>query len=211
MFLRKKIGEVPRKIINAKISNAQFNTLKQRYFISKIFNGSIFGLIGVFLYLGLGFKENALTLIFAYIFMYLLQLSAVIDAKYWIIPDVITLPMLACGVFIQKYWAETGIENILTISPLFSIISILAVYSLCTISALFFYVKNPNSFGGGDVKLLSAVAGFSGAVQIGYMVVFAGVLMGVWCAAERRRSAPLAPFVFCAFLLWLAARKFAII
>jgi leader peptidase (prepilin peptidase)/N-methyltransferase len=203
MFLRGKNDN--------KVSDRRFNILKKKYFLSKLFNGALFGLIGVFLYFGMGLRENALTLTFASIFVYLLQFSAIIDAKYWIIPDVLTLPMLACGVFVQQYWAEIGIENTFVISPLFSIISILIVYYLCGVLALFFYFKNRNSLGGGDVKLLSAIAGFSGAVHLGYIVVFSCVLMGVYCAFEKRRFAPLAPFVFCAFLLWLAAKKSAMI
>ena len=66
-----------------------------------------------------------------------------------------------------------------------------------------FYFKKPFAFGGGDVKLLSAVAAFSGFTELGKILMVSFAIMFVFCRAKKVQSAPLAPFVFAAFVLWI--------
>jgi len=200
MFMRKR-----RKALD---ENKRFNYLKRQYLIYKILSGLLYGTIGITLKY---WFNDSTTLIISSIILYLLQLSAIIDGKHRIIPDVITLPLLILSLFLQIYWNQSGIDNRLIITSLYSIISVINIYGLCTITALVFYFRNQYSFGGGDVKLLSAIAAFAGAFYTAYIVVISAIFMGIFCVIKKQGQAPLAPFVFYAFLLWISLRKFAII
>jgi prepilin signal peptidase PulO-like enzyme (type II secretory pathway) len=108
------------------------------------------------------------------------------------------------GFLIAVRTQVASLETALNITPLYSIYSSIYTYILCFGIALAFYFRKPYAFGGGDVKLLSAVAAFAGFEALGKMLVASFLIMAVYSLLKKKKSAPLAPFIFASFLLWLA-------
>ena len=195
---------INRKIVKNKHHINRFNILKNRY----LFNCVIWGFVSICLCFTLRFLINGyisesypLGLLFSFIF--LLAFSANTDARFSLIPDIITFPMLMIGILIPVYTEKIGLNTALSISSLNSIYSAIGAYILCFSIALIFYFKKPFAFGGGDVKLLSAIAAFSGFEELGKILAISFAIMFVFCRAKKLKSAPLAPFVFAAFLIWI--------
>lgn len=70
------------------------------------------------------------------------------------------------------------------------------------------YRLSKGSLGGGDVKLLAALAFFLGAEFHRFLLCFlvvllAGFLGGVVVRKNVRFTVPLVPYIFAAYLLWL--------
>lgn len=187
-----------------KHNNQHYNLLKRRYFYNKI----LWGILYVFLFTTLSFlvknnisKDYPLLLLF--IFLFLLGFSSNIDARYRIIPDIITLPMLIIAILISVYTQEHNIITPLNISIINSIYSVLFIYILCFTFALMFYFKYPYSFGGGDVKLLIAIAGFTGMENLSIILILTFIFATIFYLLKKEKYLALAPLIFPAFLVWI--------
>ncbi|MDR0367038.1 MAG: prepilin peptidase [Rickettsiales bacterium] len=172
------IGDGIKYYLNKKICKQShhlnsFKSLNKRYFYSKLLYGALFAVLTSFL--------NDLHL---NLFVWLLLLAGYIDAKVWVIPDLITLPLLF-----------TGLSTTLFQSNKLAIYNAIGIYIICSALALFAHLKNNDSFGGGDVKLLAAVAALLGAEITGLVLVGAAIVAAPYCMAKKTRQVPLAPFV----------------
>jgi prepilin signal peptidase PulO-like enzyme (type II secretory pathway) len=114
--------------------------------------------------------------------------------------------MLMAGILIALKTQKLGLPTILNISPLISIYSAIGIYILCSCIALIFYFKNPFSFGGGDVKLLSAISAFSGFEELAKIIVFSALIFTAYCRVKKLKYAPLAPFIAMSFAAWIFYR-----
>lgn len=192
------------KIKEQSLHLIRFNLLKRQYFYSKILYGTLFSSIMLALEFFIKIRiSESYPLTALSIFMFLLLFSAYIDSKYWIIPDVLTLPMTLTALFISIYSQKIGINNTFIQQPFISIISSIIIYILCTIIALFFYQRAPYSFGGGDVKLLTAIAAIAGVEGTGMILIGACALALPYCKIKSSRNVPLAPFAAASFIVWI--------
>lgn len=184
----------------------KINTLKKQYFFNRILWGILYTIICITLtYLIENYIDKDYPLILLYIILFLLGFSANIDNRCRLIPDIITLPLLLIGFLIAVLSANSNSYSALTISPLDSIFSSLGAYILCSSLALLFYFKIPYAFGGGDVKLLTSLAAFTGFENLGKILIISFIIMVGYCGVKKERFAPLAPFVFSAFIIWIFA------
>jgi prepilin signal peptidase PulO-like enzyme (type II secretory pathway) len=142
-----------------------------------------------------------LTLLF--ILLFLLGFSSNIDARCRLIPDIITFPMLMTSFLIASYTQNNGIFTTLNISTLDSIYSAIGAYILCFALALIFYFKNPYSFGGGDVKLISAISAFIGFANLSWILIFSFIIALFMLILKKERYVALAPLVFISFIIWI--------
>lgn len=199
------------KLNNSHYQN-MYNILKKRHFYNKLFYGILFLFLSFTLtYLLKNYINKDYPLILFVILLFLLIFSSNIDNKCRLIPDIITLPMLLIGILISIYCKNNEIYSPILISPINSIISSLFTYILCSCLALMFYFKSPYAFGGGDVKLLTALASFTGFENLGKILIISFIIMLIYCSIKKERFAPLAPFIFTAFIIWIFNEIFFII
>lgn len=188
------------------------NILKKQYFYNKLLWGTLFTILSFTLTY---FFKNNISLYYPLnlliIFLFLLAFSSNVDNRCRLIPDIITLPMLLIGLLISIYCKDNNIYSELITSPINSIISSLLAYILCSSLALMFYFKTPYAFGGGDVKLLTALASFTGFENLGKILIISFLIMLIYCGIKKERFAPLAPFIFIAFIIWIFSEIFFII
>lgn len=190
--------------IKVKHYNKKHNILKKQYFYNKLLWG--FGYLLLFTtidYLTPIYINKSYPLIFLFIILFLLGFSANIDSRCKIIPDIITFPLLMISIFISVYNTENKIFSPLFISSFDSIFSAITGYVLCFTLALIFYFKNPYSFGGGDVKLISAISAFIGIINLSWILCFSFIFSIVFLLIKKEKYLALAPLVFASFILWL--------
>ncbi|MCL2439559.1 MAG: A24 family peptidase [Alphaproteobacteria bacterium] len=174
--------------------------LKDKYFFVKIASGVLLTLTLLSYYYLLQKSFIGTTgFIMISIFVFLGFIAFFIDAKHYLIPDVLTLPMLLTGLYLNEVYAltQTGLE---------SIISVIATYILCTAVALIFYKNQPDAFGGGDVKLLTAFAALVPLEYIGWILVGTTLLAVPYSKATQKKAVPMAVFAVPAFLIALLVK-----
>jgi len=110
-----------------------------------------------------------------------------IDIKSSLIPDKIMFPAIV-GMIVLKYLDNSlSINNLIAVSIIFIIFVIPIVLDL--------------AFGGGDIRFGVFCALFLGLAQIGYFVIFAGLLHLIILFILKRKSFGFAPAMSLATLL----------
>ncbi len=187
-----------------KLNKYKLNILKKQYLFNKILWGTLYLILFTLLDILIPNYINSnypLTLLF--ILLFLLGFSSNIDTRCRLIPDIITFPMLMISFLIASYTQNNGIFTTLNISTLDSIYSAIGAYILCFALALIFYFKNPYSFGGGDVKLISAISAFIGFANLSWILIFSFIIALFMLILKKERYVALAPLVFISFIIWI--------
>jgi len=110
-----------------------------------------------------------------------------IDIKSSLIPDKIMFPAIA-GMIVLKYlYNSLSINDLIAVSIIFIIFVIPIALNL--------------AFGGGDIRFGVFCALFLGLAQIGYFVIFAGLLHLIILFILKRKSFGFAPAMSLATLL----------
>ena len=128
-----------------------------------------------------------------------------IDLRRWILPDVLTLPLIAAGLAAAALWAPDDLAD--------RVIGAVGGYVGLRLAAWAYRRwRGREGLGGGDAKLLAGIGAWTGAVGLP-SVVFGAAAMGLAAAGAmalagqslRRDSAvPFGPFLAIAgWLVWL--------
>ena len=185
-FMRNKIRRKSVKVLREKNMH---NSLKKRYILASVGWGGLMAALFGFMSFMPGLQEEVS--VFDHIFLFLLAVSALVDAKYGIIPDILTFPMLIVAGLAWE--ADLALFNALV------------AYGLCIALALPLYFKHPYGFGGGDVALVAVLAAFEGIEGLAIVVVGAAALAVAYAIVRRRRFVRFAPFLFAAEIAWIFA------
>ena len=132
-----------------------------------------------------------------------LVLLALIDWDTTLLPDWVVLPLGVAG--LAGSYAGFTSHNLLV-----SAASAAVVLGLLGVPAWVYQrIKGVSGIGGGDLKLLTALATWWGVVGVLYVVLWAGVLTVVWYLAWRRFKGlgpeaewPFGPAIVVAALVW---------
>lgn len=155
--------------------------------------GALAGLISVQLF---GWSlEGALSFL---LLASLLALSA-IDLREMLLPDLLVLPLLPCGLLFQSLYGDGFISSLAGAAAAFAV--------MWAIGAIYGLVRHAEGLGGGDVKLAGALGAWLGILKIPFFLLgaFASgvVVMGLFLAL--RCEAKDAPLPFGPFLAASAA------
>jgi leader peptidase (prepilin peptidase)/N-methyltransferase len=156
---------------------------------------SISGLLFVLLYLKLGLS---MTFVAYALLTSTLLIIALIDLDYKIIPNTITIPGMAVGIFLSL--------GILPITPLASVLGL-------AISGAIFYLiafVSKGGMGGGDIKLIAMIGSFLG-LQGGLFTIFSSALSGsivglalmLMHKRKRKDQIPFGPFLSFGAILFM--------
>jgi leader peptidase (prepilin peptidase)/N-methyltransferase len=148
----------------------------------------------------------------SFVFVAALIVISFIDLDVRIVPDVISLPGIVCGLALSVvgYFA-IGRDGGLVPSPVSSIIGILAGGGFLLATAwLYEKITGVEGMGGGDIKLLAMIGAFLGWPSIPITLFIAslvGSVVGLTCmlltGAGRRLALPFAPFLCAGAVLFI--------
>ncbi len=119
-------------------------------------------------------------------FLWILLLLSEIDLRTFLLPDILTVPLLILGFFAAAW--NCGF----TIAP-DSALGAAAGYFLPSLAALFLVWKNRDAFGGGDIKLLAAIGAWMGLELLLYTVLLASLGQLAILLLRRRQAAAFGP------------------
>jgi len=130
---------------------------------------------------------------------------AYIDFRTLRLPNVITLPLIAAGIFFNS------LSNLQFISLQQSILGALLGYlSLWSLNRLYYYLKNQDGIGMGDAKLLAGLGAWLGLSALPGILLIAsitGTLGGLlWLKLHKhnvRSAFPFGPFLIFAGIIEL--------
>jgi leader peptidase (prepilin peptidase)/N-methyltransferase len=135
-----------------------------------------------------------------------------IDLDVRIVPDVISLPGIVCGLVLSVVgYFMIGRDSELVPSPLSSLIGIISGGGFLLGTAwLYEKVTGVEGMGGGDIKLLAMIGAFLGWPSIPITLFIAslvGSVVGLTCmlvtGAGRRLAIPFAPFLCAGAILFI--------
>ena len=123
-----------------------------------------------------------------------------IDNRMMLLPDLITLPLLISGFAYASFNGYILADNII-LAVQNSVLGATFGYLIPTIAALFMVRKNPEAFGGGDIKLLSAIGAWLGLTTIPYVILISCVVFAISCFINKKRVGAFGPSIVIATLI----------
>lgn len=128
-------------------------------------------------------------------FLWILLLLAEIDWRIFLLPDLLTIPLLILGFFAAAW--NVGF----TVAP-DSALGAAAGYFLPSLAALALVWKNRDAFGGGDIKLLAAIGAWLGLEGLLYTIALASAGQLVITLLRRQKAIAFGPaLAFAAIII----------
>lgn len=121
-------------------------------------------------------------------FIWLLILLGEIDYRTFLLPDILTVPLLIVG-----FWAAVSAKGLVT--PEESVYGAVIGYLLPVVVSLLIVWHKKDAFGGGDIKLLSALGAWLGVEGLLYAMVAASVAGLVYALACRQKALAFGPML----------------
>lgn len=121
-------------------------------------------------------------------FIWILLLLVEIDYKTMYLPDILTFPLLLTG-FLYAVLIGGWV------GPAESSIGAAAGYVLPVVASLLLVWKNKNVFGGGDIKLLSAIGAWLGVEKLLYAIILSCLVFGIYALLKRQRVGAFGPAI----------------
>lgn len=179
--------------------------ISPRYFVVELLMGVL--ALALFERFGLSFSFFV-----SFVFVAALVVISFIDLDVRIVPDVISLPGIVCGLLLSIIgYFLIGRDTDLVPSPVSSLIGIVAGGGFLLATAwLYEKVTGVDGMGGGDIKLLAMIGAFLGWPAIPITLFIAsliGSVVGLTCmlltGAGRRLALPFAPFLCSGAVLFI--------
>lgn len=126
------------------------------------------------------------TPVWAMVYVFILMMLLEIDRKMMLLPDVLTIPLLLLGLCFSLYTAAW-----ITIDE--SVIGAVVGYLLPVFASAFLVWKYPDAFGGGDIKLLSALGAWLGGECVVYVILIACALFTIKAIILKKREGAFGP------------------
>jgi len=178
----------PNKISAGK--NAKYYKLRTAY----MFRSIMYALIGAALSSAVWLKFGEDEIWWRLGFVWSLLLLAEIDLKTFLLPDIITFPLLMCGFAFAALHSSD-------LSPIESSIAALTGYIIPIIAALCLLWRSHDAFGGGDIKLLAAIGAWLGVESLLYTILLSCLLFGIYSLIKRKRNGAFGPSLAAAAVI----------
>lgn len=188
--------------INARVSkqkrqhNPQYNRLCMHYFMRSLGWGIITAATVFLASISLP-KDEMPWVAFLIITLFILT---EIDKRMQLLPDLLTVPLLILGFahasFIENTLGETLIDSVQNSS-----LGAIFGYTIPVIASLFLIKKHPEVFGGGDIKLLSALGAWFGVTNIPVIILLSCIIFAFSCFVKKQRQGAFGPAIVLAAII----------
>ncbi len=128
-------------------------------------------------------------------FWLILAVLTAIDERYFLLPDVLTIPLLLLGLAYSLWGNGIPIET--------SLAGALYGYLLPSVSVLIVSPFLKDSFGGGDVKMLAALGAWFGMIPLSVLLLISVVSFVLWAVFTKQRAGAYGPHLALAAMITL--------
>lgn len=181
---------------NKKVSKAKrrasprYGRLMHQYFMRSLGWGVVTAALSYLAYVEAGYSAAPWYLAYIWILLLLTE----IDNRMFLLPDILTYPLLLIGLSFALF-------NGYGVNPAESIIGAVGGFVLPVAASLLFVWKNKDAFGGGDIKLLTALGAWLGLERLLYVIVLSSILFLAWALIRRRRVGAYGPAIAIAAIM----------
>ncbi len=191
---------------HVKNENLKYKLLKKKYRLRSLMFGLVLSVLSL-----VWIKSNATNMVIVggTLFVWISLLLAEIDYRTFLLPDILTVPLLILGfVFsasVEKLWSG-GIYvcgDFPTVGVVQSSIGALLGYFLPVIASLFMLKKSKDAFGGGDIKMLAAIGAWLGIKGLFFTILSSCVIFGFYMLARHQKSGAFGPALAVAAVAYM--------
>jgi len=125
--------------------------------------------------------------IFAFLFVWVILASILVDSAIQLLPDFFTLPLTLMG-----FWFAAQTK---TIDISYSLAGSFFGYLISIVSVLVTRSSEKTEFGAGDVKLLVALGGWLGVIGLNYAIILSFLLFVLLSAVRGKKVGAYGPAV----------------
>lgn len=129
-------------------------------------------------------------------FIWVLLLLSEIDRRMFLLPDILTFPLLIAG-FLCASLSCLGTF----VSPFESSIGATVGFLLPVVSSAFLIWKNKDALGGGDIKLFAAIGAWLGVEHLLYVVILSCFVFAVEALIKKQRVGAFGPSMVVAAII----------
>ena len=156
----------------------KFQKLCKRLLLSSI----MCALLTSFISIGVVIFAEPQSVLWFIALVWLLILSAAVDQRFNVLPDIITIPLLVLG-FASSIWGGV-------LTPESSAAGALTGYFVPMAAGALMYFRQPHAIGGGDVKMLTALGAWLGPILLSYAIVLSFVTFGCIAVISGKKAGP---------------------
>ena len=127
-------------------------------------------------------------------YLWMLLLLAEIDWRMFLLPDILTIPLLIGG------FAFASLGNGWVIGAE-SALGAMIGYVLPVIASILMLRKSKDAFGGGDIKFLAAIGAWVGVLPLIYVIAISSIMMFVYMLIRRQKAAAFGPALSIAAII----------
>ena len=173
--------------------NEKYKLLKRKYVLRSL----IYALICAGISAVVVYKFGELSEAWWIVFVWVMLLLAETDFKMYLLPDILTVPLLICGFFFaaSSFNPEVGAFE--------SALAALLGYAVPVVATILMLWKSKEAFGGGDIKLLSAIGAWLGVEGLLYTILISWVIFAVCMLIKRKRTGAFGPALSAAAIVYL--------
>jgi prepilin signal peptidase PulO-like enzyme (type II secretory pathway) len=177
----------PVKISAKAKSSMHYQKLRKSY----RWRGLMYGIFIAFISVALFYKVGSSGIGWYLFFLWILILLGEIDYKLCLLPDILTYPLLLGGLLFALL--SGNIPD--------AVLGAVAGYILPVVASAFLVWKNKDVFGGGDIKLLTAVGAWVGVQNLLYVIILSSVIFGVYALIAKKRAGAFGPAIVAAVII----------
>lgn len=173
-----------------KKTNPQYQKLMNRYGMRSIGWGIVTAALSYLAAERFGVEQIGWHLAFIWILLLLCE----IDNRMCLLPDILTIPLLLLGFTFAVFLGAW-------VMPAESVIGALGGYIVPVVASLFLVWKHKDVFGGGDIKLLTALGAWLGLELLLYVIILSCIIFGIYAVLKRKRVGAFGPSIVAAAIM----------
>ncbi len=131
--------------------------------------------------------------VYAAIFLYFIAMLIAVDQQYFLLPDFFTIPLLLLGITQACFLPHVSMAE--------AVIGAWAGYVISVVAVLIMSMFKKAEFGGGDVKMLTALGAWFGFLGLNYVLLISSAIFAVSSFLSRSRSGAFGPALGVAAVL----------
>lgn len=187
---------------NKKNQNPTYKKLYHRYFMRSIGWGVVCSALFFLNYTTSPLNETPWLSFFIIMLLILME----IDNRIMYLPDILTSPLLLGGFTYAVFSGNLLGEDIVSATTNSSLGAIFG-YIIPVIASLLLIKKHPDNFGGGDIKVLSAIGAWLGIEIIPYVILLSCPIFAISCYIKKQKQGAFGPSIVISSLIILFLLK----